>query len=518
MKKKGREKNIQKGKKEFSYLLFTFSHINVEKYLWYFLFLIAGIVALLYTTTLKSEFILDDLPLILNNPHIRLSELTVDTLQKATATTRPIAMLSFAFNYYFHQYNVMGYHVVNVLIHIITGIFLYFFTRDTLLIPSSNFQPEIVPAVALCTSFIWLAHPIQTQSVSYIIQRMNSMASMFYILSFFCYIRMRINKGIMTRIWYLIGSCIAGLLALGTKEMTASLPFIIFLYEWYFFQDLRWSWAWRHVAGLAVIILFLALILYHNQHLLPLGIIKNGFTGTGFTPMQRVLTETVVVMLYISLLLFPHPSRLNLDYYFPVSQSIFDPPVTLLATGGILFLSLTVIFSAYRERFLSFCLLWFLGNLVIESSVIPLDLVFEHRLYLPSMLFIAGIVTMACRFIKNKNVSISLFCIIFLCFSTWTFQRNMVWRDPVALYIDTITKSPGNPRPKYNLACEYAKKGDSDKAVFWLQETVKHTKFFQWNLINNDPDLDTIRKSEKFIHFYRENVPENHQLKTIGYD
>ena len=133
--------------------------------------------------------------------------------------SRPVANISFALNYYFHQYDLMGYHVINILIHIATGIILYFFVKATLTLPLLRSAYEQYRWIPFLTAFIWLVHPMQTQSVSYIVQRMNSMAAMFYVLSLLLYVKARLAASKGTR-WGLFGGCIVcGILALGSKEI-----------------------------------------------------------------------------------------------------------------------------------------------------------------------------------------------------------------------------------------------------------------------------------------------------------
>ncbi|MCP4693868.1 MAG: hypothetical protein GY859_37885, partial [Desulfobacterales bacterium] len=198
---------------------------------------------------------------------------------------------------------------------------------------------------AFFTALIWLVHPIQTQSVSYIVQRMNSMAAMFYLLSILLYAKGRTaqtrggaapGRGVMHPGVFFAGAFCAWMLAMGSKEIAASLPFVVLLYEWFFFQDLdprRLKRGLPLLVGALALLLF-ALVMYMGAH--PFEKIASGYALREFTLDQRVLTEFRVVIFYISLLIFPHPSRLNLDHDFPLSYSLFDPASTALAIGAVL--------------------------------------------------------------------------------------------------------------------------------------------------------------------------------------
>lgn len=312
-----------------------------------------------------------------------MKEINWNTLTHAAfdskIATRPVAHISLALNYYFHQLDVRGYHAVNILIHIITGVFLYFLLKATLFLPSlrekygTHGGPVIV---SLITTAIWLLHPLQTQSVTYIVQRMTSMSAMFYILAMLLYVKARLATGKKTA-WALFAGCfISGVLALGSKENAATLPLFIFLYEWYFLQDLRVSRSlnkrqWYLLA--TSVLVFGSLTLFYIG-VNPIKYLESSYSVFDFTLTQKLLTETRIVILYISLLFFPHPDRLNLDYDFTLSQSLLTPTTTLFSVAVLFGLVLFAILTAKKQRLFSFCILWFLGNLVIESSSFPWSL------------------------------------------------------------------------------------------------------------------------------------------------
>jgi Flp pilus assembly protein TadD len=302
---------------------------------------------------------------------------------------------------------------------------------------------------------------------------MNSVAAMFFILSFFLYARARLaeKKG---KKWMLFAGCaVSGLLSLGSKEIAATLPFFILLYEWYFFQDLNWSWLKGRVflfLGITIIFTAVALVYLGAS---PVEAILSSYASRDFTLSQRVLTEFRVVLFYISLLLFPHPSRLNLDHDFPLSHSLVDPVTTILSIVAIVGLVGLAVYLARRERLLSFCILWFLGNLVIESSVYGLEIIFEHRTYLPSMLAILLAVVLASRVLKQKWLAVGVLCTVVLVFSFWTYERNSVWRDHETLWRDSVAKSPKKARTHNNLGNILSDQGKLDEAISHFSEALR---------------------------------------------
>ena len=363
------------------------------------LVLLAALVFAVYSNSLQVPFLLDDINNIKDNSHIRLSELSLKEIADAAfngpSSKRPVANISFALNYYFHGYELFGYHLVNILIHLANGLLLYLFVKQTLRFPCISKKYKQSKWIPLVTTFIWLVHPIQIQSVTYVVQRMNSMAVLFYMLSFLLYIKAR-SVGPPSKSWALYtGSLLAGFLAFGSKEISATLPVFILVYEWFFFQDMNRLWLKRNLVRLLMLmpVLVLITILYLGIH--PLERILAMHEFWGFTLGQRVLTEFRVIVFYLSLLVLPLPSRLNLQHDFVLSNSIIAPPSTLIAIMAVLLLLGLSICLARRDRLISFCILWFLGNLVIESSVIGLEIIYEHRNYLPSMLILLMVISLA---------------------------------------------------------------------------------------------------------------------------
>ena len=438
---------------------------------------LALFVFLIYSNTLESPFVFDDPHVIQDNPYIRLTNLTYKELKSAAfdgpSSNRPVVKLSFALNYYFHEDKVLGYHLVNILIHIMTGILLYLFAKMTLSILSLRSGVTSSKWIPFFSALLWLVHPIQTQSVTYMVQRMNSMAAMFYVLSMLLYGKARLRKDSRKR-WVLFSGCIiSGLFALGSKENSATLPFFIFLYEWYFFQDLNSTWLKNRILPCLGILLIVVSITFIYLGADPVRKILADYKTYPFTLSEHVLTEFRVVVYYISLLILPHPSRLNLDYDFTISHSLLDPPTTmvsLLFVVGLIGLSFN---TAKKRRLLSFAILWFLGNLLIESSVIGLDLIFEHRNYLPSMFVALMTVTLFYERIRPKWLGVGILYAGIILFSIWSYERNGVWRDDMTLWADCAKKSPKKARPQTNLGVAFYQRGKTNEAMTRYYEALR---------------------------------------------
>ncbi len=202
-----------------------------------FFLLSAGIIVAIYSNSIRSPFLFDDLFSIKDNVLIRLNELTFQGLMdaglKSICANRPVANISFALNYYWGGYDVAGYHVVNIAIHMISALLLFLLLKMTLVLCRSRAAGLVLPEhiepwlAASAAALVWAVHPTHIQSVTYLVQRMVSMAAMFYLLSMVLYVKGRTMAGGWK--WTLYGgSAVSGLLAVGTKEITVTLPFLYF--------------------------------------------------------------------------------------------------------------------------------------------------------------------------------------------------------------------------------------------------------------------------------------------------
>ena len=449
----------------------------------------------LYSNTFNSPFVLDDTRIILENPTIRLTELSAESIKNGAigySANRPVSTLTFALNYYFNRYDSSGYHLVNIIFHILNAIILFFFLKLTFKIAhqrkisGSDFGPMARLWISFFAALLWLVHPVQIQSVTYIVQRMNSMGATFFMLALLCYARGRVvhlsirpataeqDGGARPYLWYAAGAA-SGLLALGSKESTAILPFFICLYEWYFFQDLSKKWLksfLKYLVACIILFLLVAFVFLGSDPLAKFSALHD-FSNAEFTWTQRVLTQARVVIHYISILFLPHPARLNFDYDFPLSYSLINPVTTLLSILVIVGLIAASFYLAKKERLISICILWFLGNLAIESSVIPLAIIFEHRTYLPSMLLFLIPITLGYRYLKPGALKIGLIAACVVILAVWTYQRNSLWENRVTLWTDVVQKSPDKARPHFNLGTALSEQQKDAEAIPHYQRALE---------------------------------------------
>lgn len=444
------------------------------------LLLMILIAGTLYSNTLDAPFVFDSQLRIVENPQVRITRLDKDSLMgaafgKYSTAHRPLSNVTFALNYYFHGYRPLGYRLVNVAIHVLTGFLLFLFLKETLSLSAAGLGRLQADAFSLGAALLWLVHPVNTQSVSYVVQRHTAMAALFYMAAFWFYIKGRKETGTGYRFGWMTAAAASWLLALGSKEIAVVLPFFILLYEWFFFQDLRRDWIRNHIITVLAVLCLFALAAAVYLGLDPVSKLSSllNYSHRDFTLQERVLTQLRVVAHYISLLFFPHPSRLSLEHDFPLSRSLLDPATTLFAGLLILGLLAAAVLLARRHRLLSFSIFWFFGNLVMESSIIPLEIIFEHRTYLPFMTGCLVIVLAVFYWIRQTRAAIAIFVAVVSVFGIWTYQRNSVWADAILFYSDCLKKAPSKARTHYNLGVVLADDGQMDAAIEHFNQALR---------------------------------------------
>lgn len=433
---------------------------------------------IIYSNSLNGTWIFDDEPNIVLNKYIQLKTLEWDSIKQTfygphqNRISRPFAYFTFGVNYYFGQLNPFGYHVVNLLIQYCAGMFLFLFIYRTLNLP--NLKEEYGSssyAVALLATFFWAVNPVQVTAVTYIVQRMASMTGIFYIISMYFYLIGRTDEGLRIKTAFFILSAVSAALAMGTKENAIMLPVSIYLYDLLLIQGITRENLLRglkYIVLPAFIVASVALIFFVDLYsLLRLG----DYAIRPFTMLERILTETRVIVFYISLLLYPVSSRLMLSHDFVISKSLLDPWTTLVAVLIILGCLGLSIAGARKKPLISYCILFFFLNHLIESSIIPLELLYEHRNYIPSMLFFVPIAVFAIYVLDyfSFRTYIQLMAAMLISFLLFTqghtvYMYNNLFKDPYLLWTDNVNKAPNLSRPHNNVAVELSRWGLYDEA------------------------------------------------------
>jgi len=434
----------------------------------------------IYSNSFDNSFHFDDQGYIIDNPVIRTPNI-VSIWNSWTHPTRAVAFYTFALNYHFHQLDVFGYHVVNFLIHVLSAILVWWLMN--LLLASPRLKHSRIAkygmSVSLFTALLFISHPAQTQAVTYITQRFASLATMFYLGSICFYLKARIsNSKSNMDILYFALSAISALLGMFTKQIVITLPFSILLVEYCFLRNSRSKDKSNQFSRvyLLIILLFVliipALYSFNVTGMLSMHTPSASHTGDYLTPGKYFLSQARVLVTYLQVLFFPLIQ--NFDYDFPISQSLFGLKTFL--SFVLLFAILLAAFKAKnRYRLITFGVLWFFITLSVESSLIVIKtIIFEHRLYLPSVGFCIVLCSGIFYLVKRPKPAIGIISTIIIIFSVLTFQRNQVWQNEITLWEDTVRRSPYKSRPLMNLALAHSRLGQYDLALEFFNKAIRY--------------------------------------------
>ena len=416
--------------------------------------LIIGLGTFVYSHTLRYPFVFDDVPNIPGNSHIRMEHFSIKGLKDAGFDSpikgRPLALHVVGTQLLVGGYDVVGYHVVNIAIHIANGLLVYLISLQLLRQfrksdprASAWIDPGTQQFVALLASLMFTVHPIQIQSVTYLIQRMNSLATMLYLAAFAFFLAGR-NTTSMTKRWLLWFACAASWgLSLWSKQITITLPFVIILYEWMFFHKFTRRRPIRRdliiIGGIIIVVSSVILIQFTA-----IGPVFSAYYGRDFTLGERLLTQPRVLIIYTGLTLFPLPSRFNLLHEISTSHSLFDPISTLFAII-VLFAYIAVAFIIAKLQSTGLLSPFLATDQSGRRVFVPPsgdDFRAPHvsapdgggAFRLPVRLLVIFKELARLRGVVAFRSSSG--------FSSATYVRNMVWRNPIVLWTDIIDKSP----------------------------------------------------------------------------
>ena len=422
-----------------------------------------------YSNTFEAPFVFDDATSIMDNSTIRQlwppDVVLSPPANGANVSGRPLANLSFALNYAAGGLNVRGYHVVNLALHALNGLLLFGLVRRTLLRPSLHPRfGDRAGEIAFVVSLLWILHPLQTESVTYVVQRTESLLALFYLLTFYAFVRgLESSRG---GSWRAV-SVLACLLGMATKEVMVTAPVVVLLFDRTFAGG-TWREAWRQRWGY-----YLALAstwLLQGWLLWQAGGSRAdtaGF-GLGVSPYSYALTQCRALVMYLKLTVWPHP--LVVDYGTAVVSHVGDVALQAALIAVLVGLAARAL---WRGSDLGFLGGWFFAILAPSSSVVPVitQTMAEHRMYLPLAAVIVLMVTSAYLWLGRR--SLALLAGVAVVFGWITVQRNRDYRSAIAVWSDTIAKCPGNARAHQGLGEALAKANRFDDALGECREAVR---------------------------------------------
>ena len=425
-----------------------------------------------YFNSFRGVFLFDDKGSILENTAIR----HLWPLGPILRGPRPVADLTFAANYAIGDLHATGYHLVNLAVHILAALTLFGIVRRTLSLPplAERFG-SAASALALAVALLWIVHPLQTESVTYIVQRAESLMGLLYLLTLYCAIRGFASPN-HRGAWHAaaIAACALGM---GVKAVMVTAPLVVLAYDRLFVTPslkgaLRRSA--RLYLGLAAAWLILALLVTRIP-----ARSTAGFGMELLTPWQYARTQFGVIVHYLVLSFRPWP--LCLDYGWPVAWDLRDIlPPALLVTA----LLGATIACLRRASPLAFPSVWFFLILAPTSSIMPIhDLCFEHRMYLPLAGVIALVVTGAYALGRRalelvvpagqresgRRLGIAvaaISCLVvagFLC--SLTVLRNQLYENEATIWKDVTNHQPRNARAYLNLGCALVGQNQNEEAI-----------------------------------------------------
>ncbi|MCX5694595.1 MAG: tetratricopeptide repeat protein [Candidatus Omnitrophica bacterium] len=437
---------------------------------------ILGIV--IYSNSFSNSFHFDDFSFICSN----------DTIRKIMDfksiwfywPSRFFGIFSFAVNYQAGQFEVFGYHLSNLVLHILTAILVFIFTVLTFSTPVMRAK-EISKwkrVLAFFAAAIFISHPVQTQAVNYIFQRVTILSTFFYLLSLCLYIQSMLLIKIKRRvvIFCYVLSLVVALMGMFTKEIVFTLPVMILFYDFCFLRtNDRWGWKYT-IPFLAMLpVIPLTVFLQKPPFLIPFvsGEIHRFLTSSFLDIVLNFLTQCRVVMTYLRLLVLPFNQNLDYDYF--LVRTLWNIPVIVsFCFLSVVFVIAIRIFSKFR--LLTFSFFWFFVALAVESTFIPMmDVINEHRLYLPMVGASIFIVSSLYYLLGRRKIRLIVVVLLFLVFffSSLSYYRNKIWKDEISLWSDVIRKSPKKVRPYNERGLAYFDKGEYDKALIDFTQAVK---------------------------------------------
>jgi protein O-mannosyl-transferase len=420
-----------------------------------------------YRNSLSGPFVFDDLPAIRDNPTIRNWRAVGQVLsppERLTVSGRPVLNATFALSHALSGGETWGYHAVNVAIHAAAALVLFGLVRRTLLRPGrcERFGVNALP-LAFAVAVLWALHPLQTESVSYLVQRAESLMGLCYLLTLYCFVR-GVDAARASG-WFALAALVCAL-GMASKEVMVSAPLLVLLYDRCFVAG-SFAEAWRQRArchaSLAATLLVLGLLVAHA------GGNRGGSIGFGIGIgwWAHALTQFHAITHYLWLSLWPHP--LVFEYEPEWVTRMVD-----VVLPGLLVIALLVVTTVGLGRNRS---IGFVGMacfaVIAPTSLLPAptQLIVEHRMYLPLAALIAWLVPVASAWLGRRELAALL--AVGLGFGLLTARRNEDYRSEISLWADTVAKRPRNAFAHGSLGAALSRAGRLDDALVQCTEAVR---------------------------------------------
>ena len=437
----------------------------------YALVAIVILAAFVTAPALNGPLLLDDIPKLgplLSQNGVAGTDYLNILFSGSGTLGRPVSMLTFIANDFLFQDNILLWKLTNLVLHFACAFTIYFLL-NSLIKWQCGTGARFYSWLALFVTAVWLLHPLHISTTMYLVQRMTILSALFVLLGMLTYsiARQRMLLNCRHSTWLWISVPVSMPLAALCKENGLLLPVFILLLETIIFR-FRCTGRQRrellafHILCVAIpIAVGLVLFVYNFD-----GLISEASSGRPFTPYERILTESRVLLLYIGQILMPLPSMLGFLYDgFPVSSDILSPPQTLLAIMVILLLILVAVLIRIRLPLVAFGILFFFAGHLMESTLLQLELAYEHRNYLPSLGIILALVYLIHISIRATTVKNVILVTVLVMLTVSTAVRADIWSSKNKLYLFIYKHQPNSSRIKAMVAEELTREGRYDQAL-----------------------------------------------------
>ena len=458
---------------------------------------LTALTAAAYASSFGASFQLDDYPVIVEDVALRLpqvfsSPLAMYRTHGVAGLSRFFGYLSFGVDRQLWGLDVRGFHATSLLVHLGASLFVYALALLLFRTPrlSRSELAAHAPAVALVAAALFAVHPVQTQAVTYLVQRFTSLATLFGLAGTCAWLRYRLGSG-RGRWGWLALSIAATVAAMTTKEIAFTFPLMALAAEVLFFEGRLSPRLLRLVPLLATMAIIPALVLAG-------GPVASRITAGGEQALKMIrlergdylLTQARVVLTYLRLLVLPVDQ--NLVYDYPVEHSLSAPVVLsglahLAALGGAILLARRSRRGEPALALLAFGIVWFYVALSVESlAVVIVDVIFEHRVYYPSVGFCLAIASgavlavrrAAARWPAAPKLASAVALVAVLALAAATFARNGVWATEATLWTDVAEKSPGMPAAQYMVGVGHMRQGRYADAIAAFRRAAEVNPYF----------------------------------------
>lgn len=443
------------------------------------LFLVIGVVAS-YANSLDHDFVFDDLACITKNPSIGSYD-PIDSLSRDDVPVglkrRPVASWSFTANYRAFGLDPAGYRMTNIFIHILATLVLFDLARRILIVkgfPTAGNQDAAW--IAFGIAGLWAFHPIQTESVTYIVQRIEALMGLFFLLTLYCFfLGSQSNNG--SAIWYLLSVLFLSL-GMATKEVMIVAPIAVLLLDYVFLhhggetgRTPLWSRWWVYLAFLPATLWLISMTLNTDYSVQS----KKAELGAHPERWEYFLTQPGVICEYLRISLFP--IGLCFDRYWPLADTL--PQIAIPGAFLLILLGFSIVLLVQRRAigWIGFC---FFLILAPTSSIMPIGTIyFEHRMYLPlacvTTLFALGLYWLIRRRLQIKHpAGLAVPLVVLAALLCWkTALRNRDYRDYETLTRATLDVDPESHRCLVNLAAMEVKRGNFEPAIAYYQRAIE---------------------------------------------